>query len=152
MQFNETVKEVLLVGNSVVPVRVWFQPSGEPVGPLEIVVNSRGVVLPGVGAIDWRVLYGGVWLTGVPFSDTATHGGGVSQANGSFALNAEVATIIHNDTAIFPTNSRRTVYNADGTPNRKGWGGFPIVAQFVNNSAFDVRLAVTFITRSIAIP
>jgi hypothetical protein len=151
MQFNEKVHEIFLLGKVATVAKVWFQPSGQPIENLSVAVHSKGVPMPGGFTVDWDIMYGGNWLTGTPYSDTATHSGGRVISSGSFAAGAEVAEIIYNGAPIFPTNSRRTVYNADGSPNRKGWGGFPLLARFTNNTIDDVTLVVTFLTKSLSI-
>ncbi len=152
MQYNEKVHEIFLLGKVGTVTKVWFQPSGEPIENFSVAVHSKGVAMPGGFTVDWAIMRGGNWLTGTPYSDTATHAGGIVISNGSFTAGAEVAEIIYNGPLILPTNSRRTTYNADGTPNRKGWGGFPLLARFTNNTVDDVTLVVTFLTKSISIP
>lgn len=152
MQFNERVHEVFLIGKVANPVKVWFQPSGEPIENLTVAVNSKGVPMPGGFTVDWDIMWGGNWLTGTPYSDTATHAGGLVISNGSFVAGAEVAEIIYNGALILPTNRRKTVYNVDGSPNKTGWGGFPLLARFTNNTVDNVTLVVTFITKSLVIP
>lgn len=151
MQFNEKVHEILILGKVVASTKIWFQPSGEPIENLTVAVNSKGVPMPGGFTVDWDIMWGGNWLTGVPYSDTATHGGGLVISTGSFVAGAEVAEIIYNGALILPTNRRKTVYKSDGSPNKTGWGGFPLLARFTNNTVDDVTLVVTFITKSLSI-
>jgi len=151
MQFNEKVHEIFIIGKVGASTKLWFQPSGEPIENFTVAVNSKGVPMPGGFTIDWEILYGGNWLTGTPYSDTATHGGGRVISSGSFALGLEVAEIIYNGPLILPTNRRKTVYKVDGSSNRTGWGGFPLLARFTNNDISDVTLVVTFITKSLSI-
>jgi hypothetical protein len=151
MQFIETTKKITLdaAGGTSPTQRVWLAPVGEPFRDINISVNSLGAVVVAPG-VDWDVLYGGVW-DGAPYESTSTHSGGISQANGTFSA-AEVATVIHTDTDIFPSNLRVVSPNSDGTITQRGFGGFPIVLELDNTSAVEVTLWVSIVARTVSIP
>lgn len=154
MQFLETTREVTLsaAGGGSDIARVWMAPVGEPFRDINISVSSLGQVLAALGT-DWRVFYGGYWSAGTPYDPTtATHAGGVSQANGNFAGGAEVANVIHTDTDVFPSNLRVVSPHSDGTVTKSGFGGFPIVLRLENQSASPITLVVSFVARTLSIP
>lgn len=153
MQFVETTKEITMTaaGGAAHTVRVWLAPVGEPFRDVNISVTSSGGILPALG-VDWEVFYGGYFSAASPYTSGATHNGGISQANGTFAGAAEVATVIHTDTDIFPSNLLVVSPNGDGTVTRRGVGGFPIVLELSNNAAVAVTLVASLIARTVSIP
>ena len=152
MQFIETTKTRTMpaAGGLAPTVRVWLDPSGEPFRDINISVTSSGGVLP-AGGVTWTVYYGGAF-TGPLYVDTSTHTGGILQATGLFAGAAEVATVIHTDTDIFPSNLRVRSIHTDTAHTLRGYGGFPIVLELTNNAAVAVTLIASLVARTVSIP
>ncbi len=152
MQYIETTKEITMTaaGGLAPTVRVWLDPSGEPFRDVNISVTSSGGLLP-AGGVTWTVFYGGAF-TGPLYVDTSTHTGGISQATNLFAGGAEVATVIHNDTDIFPSNLRQRNVHVETAHTLRGYGGFPIVLELTNNAAVAVTLIASLVARTVSIP
>lgn len=148
MQFTEKTNEMFLHGKIGAVGRTWFLPFGEPTQNISIVVNSNGVAMPALGVIRWDVIYGGYWSAGTPYEETATHVGGRIVASNVLFAGLEAAYVIHNDTTFFASNRRLSKPGI----NRKGFGGYPVVLQVTNGTLDDIRLYITFISRSVSIP
>jgi hypothetical protein len=152
MQYIETTKEMTMTaaGGATPTVRVWLDPSGEPFRDINISVSSSGGALP-AGGVTWSVYYGGAF-TGPLYVDTSTHTGGILQATNLFAGAAEVATVIHTDTDIFPSNLRQRNLHVETAHTLRGYGGFPIVLELTNNAAVAVTLIASLVARTVSIP
>lgn len=147
MQHLETVRRVELTaaGGGAAAVRAYAAPVGVSFTDVTVVVSSDGETL-GFGGVGWEVFYGGAWA-GAPFDSVLT--GGVSKGSGVFLAGAEVATVVHTDTNLLPTNLEVA---SRGRPSEVfGAGGFPISLVLTNNTAVPLRFWVTFICRTVSL-
>ena len=145
--YRKITKRLVLTG-SLGPTptgRVWDAPCGLPVKDLAIYLSTRGQIT-GPGALDWEVIYGGVW-DGAPFAEDSEHSGGIVQTNGAIAGSTEVAHKIYSDASMFTTNLRSVRPSPSGVD--LGISGLPLVVFLRDGKKFDpITVWVTFVNHA----